>query len=77
MLLLLRSYGRDAEVVAASFFFTVVIFGFLSLVVSWPSVARRFKSSRLLNARQPYSLPARIGNENLLISKTMRAGATQ
>jgi hypothetical protein len=77
MLLLLRSFGREAEVVAPSFLFTAVILGFLSLVVSWPSVARRFKSSRLLNARKPYSLPARIGNENLLILKTMRAGATR
>lgn len=32
MLLLLRSYGSDAEVVAASFLFTAVIFGFLPLV---------------------------------------------
>ena len=32
MLLLLRSYGRDAEVVAASFLFPAVIFGFLPLV---------------------------------------------
>jgi len=32
MLLLLRSYGSDPEVVAASFLFTAVIFGFLPLV---------------------------------------------
>jgi hypothetical protein len=32
MLLLLRSYGSDAEVVAASFLFTAIIFGFLPLV---------------------------------------------
>jgi uncharacterized membrane protein YbhN (UPF0104 family) len=32
MLLLLRSYGVDAEVVAASFLFTAIIFGFLPLV---------------------------------------------
>jgi uncharacterized membrane protein YbhN (UPF0104 family) len=32
MLLLLRSYGRDAEVVAASFLLTAIIFGFLPLV---------------------------------------------
>ena len=32
MLLLLRSFGRDAEVVAASFLLTAVIFGFLPLV---------------------------------------------
>jgi hypothetical protein len=34
MLLLLRSFGREAEVVAPSFLFTAVILGFLSLVVS-------------------------------------------
>jgi len=32
MLLLLRGFGRDAEVVAASFLFTAIIFGFLPLV---------------------------------------------
>ena len=32
MLLLLRSYGSDAEVVGASFLFTAVVFGFLPLV---------------------------------------------
>jgi uncharacterized membrane protein YbhN (UPF0104 family) len=32
MLLLLRSYGSDAEVVAASFLYTAVIFGFLPLI---------------------------------------------
>jgi len=32
MLLLLRSYGVDAEVVAAAFLFTAIVFGFLPLV---------------------------------------------
>jgi hypothetical protein len=39
MSLLLRSYGRDAEVVAASFFFTAVIFGFLP-IVGFPAFGR-------------------------------------
>jgi hypothetical protein len=49
--------------------------GSLGLLVWLVDPATVAATMGLLDARKPYSLPARIGNENLLISKTMRAGA--
>jgi hypothetical protein len=77
MLLLLQSYGSDAEAVAASFLFAAVIFGFFPLVgflAFGREMLRKLRVAKLEEVLQP---PARIGNENLLTSKTMRAGATR
>jgi uncharacterized membrane protein YbhN (UPF0104 family) len=56
MLLLLRSYGRDAEVVAASFLFTAIIFGFLPLVgflAFGRETLRKLRAAKREEALQP------------------------
>ena len=56
MLLLLRSYGSDAEVVAASFLFTVIIFGFLPLVgflAFGREMLRKLRVAKREETRQP------------------------
>jgi hypothetical protein len=55
MLLLLRSYGVDAQVVAASFLYTAVIFGFLPLVGFLAFGRETLRKLRIANRSAPRS----------------------
>ena len=76
-MLRLRSYGPDAAIVAAAFLFTAVSFGFLPLVGFRAFGRETVRKLWAAKGEKALQLPARIGSEDLLSSKTMRAGATR